>query len=418
MGVASRRLLGACAVSLLLSGCWSQIGFGPEHRRHNPFEEGITEANVDMLAPVWTADVAGDISEPVVANGRVHFNWTGRSDGSYNVDGLSVATGDTLWSRTLLPSSSSSFLIANSAALSGNELWASYIAPEGVAQVRLDPATGATIASDESEIVVSSVVTAGDVLAYVRVGATFQERDLVVRDRATLATLWTAAIPDPPGVSSVAIADGHIYVQALTRLSAYALAGCGASTCGPIWEREVADGDRYTAMAAGPGGTVVTTTAFRWIVEGPDIRFADLSDLVVRDGATGEQLWSGEVTSASGQLAIDDEHIYVPSRQELDDAGPPVGANALVAFAADGCGTPTCASAWSAPLPGVPGTPLVAGDVVYVGVGEDLHALGTGGALLSTLAGVGVPRSLAGGRLYTTTSEGGVTTLHALAPTG
>jgi hypothetical protein len=94
------------------------------------------------------------------------------------------------------------------------------------------------------------------------------------------------------------------------------------------------------------------------------------------------------------------------------------GAEPVVAFAADGCGTPTCSSAWSAPMPGVPGTPLVAGDVVYVGVGEDLHALGTGGAPLATLAGAGVPQSLAGGRLYTTTSAGGVTTSHSLAPTG
>jgi hypothetical protein len=117
-------------------------------------------------------------------------------------------------------------------------------------------------------------------------------------------------------------------------------------------------------------------------------------------------------------IAIADGHVYVPSRQEPDDAGSPVGANTLVAFAADGCGTPTCSSAWSAPMPGVPGTPLVAGDVVYVGVGEDLHALGTGGAPLATLAGAGVPQSLAGGRLYTTTSAGGVTTSHSLAPTG
>jgi outer membrane protein assembly factor BamB len=411
-------LLGACAASLMslaLTGCWSQIGFGPEHRRHNPFEQDITAANVDTLAPVWSVDVAGDHSEPVVANGRVHFNWTGRPDGSYNVEGLDAATGDTLWSRALLPSSSS-FLIANSSALSGDELWASYIAQEGVAQVRLDPATGATIASDESEIVVSSVVTAGDVLAHVRVGAIFQDRDLVVRDRATLATLWTATIPDPPGVASIAIADGQIYVQGWTGLSAYAVAGCGASTCGPIWERDLAAGERHTAMAAGPGGTVVTTTAFRWVVDGPD-RFADLSEVVVRDGATGEQLWFGEVTSATGELAIDDAHIYVPSRQEADDAGPPVGANELVAFAADGCGLPSCTSAWSASMPGAPGAPLVAGDVVYVGVGEDLHALGTGGAPLATLDGAGVPRSLAGGRLYTSTSAAGGTTLHALAPT-
>jgi outer membrane protein assembly factor BamB len=52
----------------------------------------------------------------------------------------------------------------------------------------------------------------------------------------------------------------------------------------------------------------------------------------------------------------------------------------LVALPADGCGAPTCASTWEAPLGGAPTqAPAVGGDVVYATAGSRILAFPAGG---------------------------------------
>ena len=418
MGLGTRglscRLLGVLAASLVLAGCWTQVGFGPEHRRYNPFEQGITTDNVDTLSPLWTRELQGGVSQPMLANGRVHISRDDNTIRSYDVDALDAATGDTLWTRNLLPSSQSSPTLSIGVTFSGNELWGSYAAPEGVALVRLDPESGATIAQEDGELVASPVVTGDDVLAYLRLGGTFADTTVVVRDRTTLATLWTATITGAP--RSVMIGDGRIYLVSQTTLAAYPAAGCGAGTCTPLWQQQLTDGSGINGAAAGPDGQVVTTTAFRFVEDRHGQRFPSPSTLTVRDGATGAALWSGGVTSATGGLAIDDSRIYLSTRHELDDLGQPLGTDGLTAFALDGCGLPSCAGTWSTTLAAPPSAPLVGGGVVYTSVGNDLHALATDGSALATFPGLGAPVSLGEGQLYTTTFAAGTTTLRALAP--
>ena len=413
MGRGTRGLLGALAAGLMLSGCWTQIGFGPERRRYNPFEQGITPANVDTLAPLWSVTLPGGMSEPVLAGGRVHVSRTDTTVNSHSVTALDGTTGTILWNRTLLADSPVA-PVSNSVAFSGNELWGSFAAQTGAALVRLDPQTGATIASEADEVVLSPVVTGDDVLAYLQLGATFHDRVLVVRDRTTLATLWTAELTSQP--SWLLISGDRIHLVSSTTVEAYPT-DCGASTCAPLWRRELTDGSGINAAALGPDGEVVTTTAFRFVEDRHGMRFPEPSVLTVSDGATGITLWSARVTSLTGGMAIDDDHIYVSTREQLDDLGNPLGTYSVTAFALGGCGTPTCfTGTWSRPLPSVPGSPLVGGGVVYAGVGSDLHALATDGTPLATFLGVGTPRSLGEGRLYTTTGAADSTSLRALAP--
>ena len=410
MGRGRRGLLGALAASLMLSGCWTQIGFGPGQRRYNPYEQGITAANVATLAPLWTVERPGRISEPVLAGGRVHFAHNPQPPGSPSFEALDAGTGETVWSRTL--PSTPIFTLANGVTFSGNELLGGYATTSEAALLRLDPETGATL--DQDDDFVASPVVAGDgVLAYARLGTAY-DRVLVVRDSTSHTGLWTLDVPDS-GILSFAIADGRIYVLTPTRLAAYPVAGCGGAACPPLWQDNLAADETYQAMAAGPDGTVVTTTTFRWI-DYFHIKTADPSRVKMRDGATGGTVWSGGVTAATGSLAVDDDYVYVASSHVINDSGQPVGIDRLVAYAVDGCGNEGCNPQWSAPLPGPPDTPLVGGGVVYTNVGNDLYALDTDGSPLATFPGVGTPRSLGEGRLYTTTGEAGGTTLRALAP--
>ena len=49
-GTRGARPLAALAVGLLLSGCWSQIGFGPQQRRQNPDEHPCADGVGDLRA--------------------------------------------------------------------------------------------------------------------------------------------------------------------------------------------------------------------------------------------------------------------------------------------------------------------------------------------------------------------------------
>ena len=42
-------------LSVSLSGCWLQPGFGPEHQRWNRFEDQLAAADVASLHQVWVA---------------------------------------------------------------------------------------------------------------------------------------------------------------------------------------------------------------------------------------------------------------------------------------------------------------------------------------------------------------------------
>ena len=49
------------------------------------------------------------------------------------------------------------------------------------------------------------------------------------------------------------------------------------------------------------------------------------------------------------------------------------GPGRLMAFDRDGCGSPTCSPLWSVPVPERAGAPAVAGDVLYVAGGDQVH---------------------------------------------
>jgi hypothetical protein len=403
--------------SVLLSGCWLQVGFDAGHTRHNDLEDQLTAANVATLAPTWSANLLEAASEPIVRGDRVYVTTGGRDAASGEARiatrAYAIATGTPAWNRTFgTLCCGSPGIVYTPPSFVGDELWTGWFLvdssprPRGGYQspVRLDPADGSIIAS-EAYISTSAAVTAEGIVAHTALsvgGST--SRSLVVRDATTKAIVWTAALPGSFTEVPVApaVVDGQIFVADRTSLSAFPAAGCGAATCTPTWTLDLGN----------PLGSVVAARG------GHDVFTVSGNDLVAVARTTGTVSWRTPLGAAAPGLALAGGTLYAGAGTTLH------------AVPAAGCGAATCAVTWTAPLAAAASTaPAVAGGVVYVGgdgaVGA-FAAAGCGAATCPALASVtvsGVPDQLSvdGGRVFVVSHPAtgtGVSTLTAFAPAG
>jgi len=388
-------LAGFVLASVSLSGCWLQVGFDAGHTRHNTSEATLTVANAGSLTQAWSTDLLAKAGEPLVRGDHVYVVTGGPVGFSTRTDVRAFATvdGQAAWARSFGGAGEALFWEPS---FVGGELWTGYFMVGSAAgrpigtyasPVRMDPADGSVISSTTDAVGVTAAVEAGDVVVQAWVAVNTPQRRLVVRDRATLATTWTAAllgdlaggVPGPPP----AVTDGQIFVGDLTTLSAFPLAGCGAATCAPTWTLDL--GARPTAVVATPDGSSVFVTRG--------------TDLVAVDRATGAITWTAPLGAAAPGLALADDRIYVAA------------GSALAVFPAAGCGAATCAPTASATLDAdATAAPVVAGDVVYVGMTGAVQAFDAtqeppAPVVTLAVAGASTSMSVAGGRLFVVTTQ-------------
>lgn len=402
----------AVATSVLLAGCWwQQPGYGPEHTRHNPFERTLTAATVASLSERWSVTVPGALSEPVTSRDLAYSTRQVGGDAA-SVQAFDLASGDTAWEHTLPPPGFGVSDLSVPVAFSGDELRVGHIArfPFGDTPcgdlTRLDPETGDVLGIRNVDFPTSAVVTAGTITAQMESGRCslsggFSGR-LVVRDRATAEVLWMAGVgPEVMTPPTVSVVDRRIYVYGRSSIQAYDLAGCGETTCGPLWTTDVVNATGPVVAARGlvfvfDNGTVTLPP--------PEDSF-DLGTVHALDGATGAEVWranygdlvSGENGRVSGIAAAGDT-LYVTGARET--ATGTLG-GVLDAYAVDGCGQAECDPLWSAAPLDVPPTtatgvasPVVAGDVVYATEPDAVVAFDAGGCPASPcgpLASVPLP---------------------------
>jgi hypothetical protein len=381
-------------LALTLSGCWLQPGFGPQHDRYNRFESNLTVANVGSLAQRWSVGLqAASLSEPVISGGRAFLTTRGVSgDSGSSVQAFRLSSGAHIWEHEL--EGGVSFSLAGSATFSGDALWASHIdftaSPCPFRLTGIDPDDGTPVDSTPVNYPVSGIVTSGSAAVYTESTACLVEGSpstLVVRDTATQATQWTAALPGP--ASGPTISAGVIYVTSAGQVYAFDAAGCGAATCEPLWVR---DGD---------DAGVINGHTFDIRQHRVDLGHgvvAESSVLEVAAADTGELLWSASYTGGDpfagmgrGQItgiAVDDDTVYVAAWRDPSTPGDAIGT--LDAYPVAGCGAATCAPAWRGTLPSSPrGSIAVAGGVVYAMVGNvtgTLVAFATAGCGATTCA--------------------------------
>jgi len=419
-----RPLVVALAAGLLLASCqWPQVGFGPEHRRHNTIETDLTIDNVASLAPVWSTAVPGARTEPIVADGRVYVTRaseaSGGATGGVWVRALDAASGGQVWERELA-TGPFGVILSDPNARFGSSLSAGFRALAAgncvATHADLDPATGSgTILQDD--VVTSPAVKSGSVVVRTSFqmttsGGACQFGPLVVRatDVQSGTELWRASeVAVGPGPMPT-VADGRVLVTNGSTVEAFALGGCGAATCSPLWSAQVDALDGGVAAVAGEQGQIFVRT--------DDGETGHVVALSARNGA---ELWRGDVGvnpfSLLGPevgIAVAGELVYVTTPSGV------AGSNRLRAFAAEGCGASTCSPVWTATIGNTPSLPVIAGGVIYVGtVGsvQAYDATGCGSTTCSPIAtiptsGFAGNLSIAGGKLFVAGGD----TVTAFAP--
>jgi hypothetical protein len=372
------------------SGCWLQVGASGGHTRHNTVESTLDAATVSGLHQVWSADLNGQVSEPIVWKGRVFVTVTGAN--GVGVSALDLAGGDTLWSRSLLGGvgGEGSIVLGTPVTVVDGQLWTGHLgyapfAPGGGpacvsgADV-LDPETGAGGGAGDYP---SAAGEAGGIVARtrLRLGSGCANSSLYLDVRVSPpgepATQWTADLgPVASGSLVPTVAGGQVFVVVGSNLRAYAAGGCGGPTCAPIWSATFPT----SASATMAGET------------GPVFVIAE-SALIALDRTAGGELWRVpfDVGSGAGGMALADGVAYVT-------VTPSGGAPSLVALDAGGCGAATCTPLWTAALPGTWATaPAVAGGVVYVSTTGGVEVFAAGGCGAATCPSlVSVPSPVAG----------------------
>ncbi len=392
--MAIRRALAPVALTLALGGCWLQQDFGPARQNFNPFESGLTAANVATLGEAWTATAPSQDQPLVTGNavytGVLNVNPAG-AERSFTVRAVARGSGAPLWTRTVevLPRFSPDSPSLGVAGLVSADRDEVVIASQGIGATFgtafhvFDPLTGALIDTrlDPRRFLdTTSVVSNGDTLAYRASDLDLGGQVLVVRSRQTFEQLWSAPLPAELPVTAdlggpLVIAGDRLLVREVIAgtdvqvVRAYALSGCGAATCAPLWTAEVPppaspfdDLDVKVVAAADDGHLLLRRSA--------RLAGALQSDDLVVLTADGELEWSTPLLRL-GTVAVAGDRVVVTGA----DVATPAGNDTVVGLSLqDG------ALLWRADLPGFAATAtVVAGDLAYVANGSRVRVFGAPG---------------------------------------
>lgn len=395
----------ATASVLLLSGCWLQVGHDATHRRFNADETRLTRNNVETLDEVWSVDVAGSVTEPMVSGNRAYVTWA-TSFPSFAEAGeraLDANTGTTVWDTTFF-SIGGRFLVSPvPGAFVGDQIWTGFTASTVLAPpacssgaARIDSVDGTIVESTNSPDR-SPAVAAGDVVVLTTSACGgIDPLSLEVRRAETGSLLWSSTLPaDDFAPNLPTVVDDHIFVAVESTLYAFSLAGCNAATCPPVWSVDLGAPLDAATPVGGVDGQVFVTSAV-----------SGAGELIALAATTGAELWRAPLAATSGDMAATGDTVFVTTLDTLQ------------AFAAEGCGAATCRPLWTAPIgEDVTAEPVVAGGVVYVGTDGAVQAFDAGGcgsATCSSLIAVPVTgavssMSVAQGKLFvaSATSSGG-----------
>lgn len=416
-GMLGRRMVGGFVV-LTLSGCWEQVGHGPGHTWSNPAEDQLTTENVASLHEAWSVSFEGSTrDEPIVSGGRVVVSEHTRtgSDGevaTMDVHAFRAGTGTPAWSTNVFTDAPNIRLESYNPVVAAGDLWVGVNSAGRVGQftscgsqtTRLDPETGSVVAQEGgfgSTVVEADrnlVQVQGDLLQPPGCdGGGGAPSTLVVRDRETLATKWTApgeASARPPlgllGGLGPTVAGDKVVLATLGSVRAYALEGCGAASCEPVWRMPL-------PVGVGPLGQPVAGPHDQLFVVLAHLSPAR-TELVSISRATGAVNWTAHLSDRFEDrvgVATAGDRVYVSGGKVFDAAG---------------CGAPTCTPLWTVTPAGSSAGPVVAGGVVYEGGPGAIYgydAAGCGAATCAPLVdvpadGTPVGLSVSNGHVYAT----------------
>ena len=342
LGIALLILLGGAvggvaflSLSRSSAGNYPMFGYDPAHTHFNTQEHTLTPDNVSQLEQRWVMPVGAEIwSSPAVADGVVYISTVGPDSKLYSFD-----------------------------AVTGNRLW---------------------VFSDAQDALISSPAVVDGIIY---IGSL--DGNLYAINAATGSKLWSVQIHDAI-YSSPTVIDRTVYVGSRDGfLYAINAAGCGDTSCMPLWKAPIGMGTYYSSPAVANGKVYISTQdGALYVVDsqtehsrefapspakpeysargsspavdnGVVYLGSDDHNLHAYDAATGKQLWAGTtdapITSAPASA---NGVVYVGSYDGL-----------LYAFNASGCGgKATCQPLWVGSTGAtVSSAPTIANGVVYVG---------------------------------------------------
>ncbi len=381
-----RRLaagLGLVALAFGATGCWPSPGQGPNRDAHNTQETTLTAANVASLDEIWAAPLDGPAFEPVnnpsgevvTGHGGVYVNDRGAA---YRFD---LATGERDWTFDLpaFPEGQlaemGQVVVAEDDVLVGYGSVGDWFGEGSIwTTTRRDPATGtarSTLYTGGQPMAVrgdDALLAGNRCTEGIACTARYTVFDLVGGDATGGVVGINLSRYAPPTLGSNAVFSTNIVLQPTpsSQVQAHPLTGINP---GPLWVTSL--GQMAAAMApvlSADESTLYVGTAGASAGQG--------HTLFALDAYTGAILWSvgvgGQVTAApalaegvlyvptaTGLVAVDDEGTVLWRAQPGTwISGQPAVAGGVVytgaldgtvrAFDADGCGSPTCSTLWSA----------------------------------------------------------------------
>jgi outer membrane protein assembly factor BamB len=377
------RWFGIAALTVVLTGCWPQVGGGGGNTRFNPFETALNPDTASSLSVDWRRLTVEQtvMLEPVVWGNRVFVTAIKQANG---VDPVNIGavraydrgSGDLLWERSLLPVPLTAGSVEPPAVING-AVWVRYRhdgLPDYTGRLtRLDPDSGAILSDESAGVALSQdpVVAHASLVMSVE-GVGYSGNRLVVRDLTTRATLWTYTFPADHWPTTPTVAHGKIIVvtggprHRGEAIYAFNASGCGSDVCEPDWV--VADPtvpSTFDRAVAGPHGLVYVTRA-----EG--------THFIVRalDAASGADRWRSDaryhasLPKGALRYAVMGDALYVKG---YIDEGPEIGdgSGTFDMYPAAGCGEATCTPDWTLDLGkdiGTSAAPTAAAGMVYLGV--------------------------------------------------
>ena len=403
MGARVARTAAVAAVCLSLGGCWLAPGQGPDRRAHNPFESGLTAANVATLEQAWSTDTGdGRVNAPVVSGGGVHVS------AGLEVVTLDPATGAERWTYTAPtiegPGTTSEVFVRDDEVLlgygygnlGGNWHAVALDTADGTARELpfgglLDSVRDATVARRTFSFGSGTPVVQSLGLANVETGegwfgvATVSDSGQGAMPPVTVATsgLWQAG---QGLMNTTPVAEPH-FGNAVRFYTTARPPNCAPGTFPqyiPCPQSVAPIDGAATSPVIGPSLVYVGTNAgtmyavdqadgsVAWYTEVPgpvtappaatDDRLFGVTtsgDLVVLDAATGEALWgAGGLGTLAVQPAVAGGVVYVAGNDGV-----------VRAFDAAGCGAASCSPLWQADTgdSAITGDPAVSNGRLLVG---------------------------------------------------
>lgn len=355
----------AVAAVFGLSGCfWGQSGFDAGGSGYNPYESRVTAANVSSLVELWRADVDGIGIESVVQSGEGLIHVADHQA----VYGFDAATGERRWRTPLAGLHTGSVFPA---ADSDDVVIGAYGAPSGPGSLaQMDAASGALMGA--TPIDARTIDGHGGVLQTVRTGdwavtgfagywlvgtsyLPWWEADFTVTNLADPSRSWSYTNPldtskETQSISNPVIVGDRVYAVLRTirlvsrdpfvlevarlQVAGWDLAEPCTSPCDPDWTVDLPRERSGSGLAASRDGTTLFTSV--------------AGKLHAVDIASGTVAWTADAPASVGGAApaATPDGVFVTNEVS---SGP---GSALIAYPPGGCGTPTCAPAWTTPLPG------------------------------------------------------------------